>query len=291
MKKLIKEINFENKKTGKFHFDLVGLGDILKMKPTDHSQFNHHKLSFYVIIIITDNKGVHSINYKDYSYKKGTIFTLRKDNIHKFYKTKAKGKFLIFTENFIVRYLDKIEALKSFQLFNEMIGSPKLQLISSDFAEIENLIYQIEKEYLEVNDAYSLEIIRSMIQVLIIKLFRIKSKENGILDNKKYLVSFFSLQKLVEKECFASKKVSYYANKMGITTKTLNNITQSVIAKPAKSFIDEVVIVQIKRLLINSQFSFSEIAYQAGFDEPTNFFKYFRKKTGLSPSQFKETYK
>ena len=127
--------------------------------------------------------------------------------------------------------------------------------------------------------------------VLITRLFRLKSKTNEAFENKKYLPQFIAFQKIVERDCFESKKVGYYANKMGVTTKTLNNITQNVIGKNAKSFIDEIVILQIKRLLINSQLSFTEIAYQSGFDDPTNFFKYFRKQTRLSPKQFKENCK
>ncbi len=287
----MKEIAFKNKQDNSYRFDLVDLEDILTLNPKDHNQFDHHKISFYVIVLITHENGIHCINYTDYSYKKGTVFTLRKNNIHKFYKTNAKGKFLVFTEDFIIQYSDKGETLKLFQLFNEMLGSPKLQLNSNDFVEIENLVGQISKEYSDLKSTYSIEIIRCLMQVLILKLFRIKSKNNHNLKGKKYHLKFISLQELIEKECFESKKVSYYAHKIGVTTKTLNNITQSVIGRSAKSFIDEIVILQIKRLLINSQLSFTEIAYQAGFDTPTNFFKYFRKKTGLSPKQFKETCK
>jgi AraC-like DNA-binding protein len=287
----IKEIDFKKKKVDNYHFDLVNLEDILKRKPDDHNQFEHHRISFYVIVVITNSAGKHSINYKDYPYKKGTVFTLRKNNIHKFYKTNALGKFLVFTEEFVIRFSNKTESLKLFQLFNEMLGSPKLQLHKNDFEEIENLHQQIEKEYLNVNDNHSFEIIRSLIQVLIHKLFRIKSKGNDNLKNNKYQLQFITLQEMIERECFESKKVSYYAKKMGVTSKTLNNITQSIISKSAKAFIDEIVILQIKRLLVNSQFSITEIAYHAGFDTPTNFFKYFRKKTGYSPKQFKENSK
>jgi len=291
MKRQIKEIEFKKQRADNFYFDLIDLEDILQRKPKSHNQFEHHKISFYAIAIITHKKGQHSINYIDYPYKKGTIFTLRKNNIHKFYKTNAKGKFLVFTEDFAISFADKIESLKLFQLFNEMLGSPKLQLNNSDFIEIESLINQIQKEYLEVKDKHSVEIIRSLIQILIHKLFRIKSKGNENLGNNKYQLQFISLQELIEKDCFESKKVAYYAHKMGVTSKTLNNITQSIVGKPTKAFIDEIVILQIKRLLINSQLTFTEIAYQAGFDDPTNFFKYFRKKTGLSPKQFKESCK
>ncbi len=290
MKKQTPQINFNAKRPyGKF--DMITLEEIFEEKPQDHSQFEHHRISFYVIVIILDKTGKHSIDNIDYSYKKGTVFTLRKNCIHKFYKSNAKGKFLVFTEDFVIRYSDKNDILKLFQLFNEMFGSPKLQLNNSDFTEIHTIIKQIENEFLAINDKQSIEVIKSLLHILIIKLFRIKSIGNDNFENKKYYLKFITLQELIEKECFESKKVSYYANKMGITTRTLNNITQSVIGINAKSFIDVILIHQIKRLVFNSQLSFKEIAHQAGFDEPTNFFKYFKKKTGISPKQFKENFK
>jgi len=284
----VKEITFDNQKTGKYHFDLVGLEDILNKKPDDHSQFEHHKLSFFAIVIIIDGKGKHSINYKDYNFKKGTVFTLRQSNVHKFFKTNAQGKLLVFTNDFVIRYSDKTESQKLFRLFNEMLSSPKLQLNNKEFTSIEDLLSQIENEFLNVRDNHSIEIIRNLMQVMIYKLFRIKSTKGENLGDKKYHSSFKSLQELVEKECFESKTVSYYAQKLGVTSRTLNNVTQSIIGKSAKSFIDEVLILQVKRLIINSNLSFTEIAYRSGFNDSTNFFKFFRKNTGLSPKEFKE---
>ncbi len=287
MKKQFKEIKFENKNSLKSHFDLVKLEDILKLKPTDHNQFDFHKLSFYVILLHTQKEGMYNVNFKDYDFKKGTLFTLRKDNIHKFYQSKAKGVLLIFTENFILNNSSESEISKTFLLFNEMLASPKLQLDEVEYNEVITLINLIKEEYFAVTDDYSLDILRSFIQVIITKLFRIKSKDNIVFENNKYLSMFLELQNLVEKECFNHKKVSYYAKEIGVTTKTLNNVTQSILHKTAKTFINEIVIVQSKRLIINSQDSLTEIAYQVGFDDPTNFFKYFRKYTDQSPSEFR----
>lgn len=290
MKQQFKEINFEDKNTGGFQFDCVNFEDVLKKKPTDHSQFEFHKISFYVIFLVTENDGTYNLNFRDHHFEKGTLFTLRKDNIHKFYKTKAKGIFLIFTENFIVNHSNKLEASKMFLLFNEMLASPKLQLNELEFNEIITLIDLIKQEYLGVNDGYSPSIVRNFVQIIITKLFRIKSKDNLVLDNNKYLSMFLDFQELVEKECFNNKKVSFFADKMAVTNKTLNNVTQSIIHKSAKAFIIDIVIIQSKRLIINSKDSLTEISYQVGFDEPTNFFKYFTKYAGISPSQFRETY-
>lgn len=286
MKKQFKEIKFD-KSTSEFQFDCVKFEDVLKMTPKDHSQFEFHKISFYAILLITENSGDYNLNFKDYRYKKGTLFAIRKDNIHKFYKSKAKGILLVFTENFIVNYSNQLEAAKIFLLFNEMLASPKLQLNKAEFDEVITLINLIKKEYFEVKDDYSANIIRKFVQVVITKLFRIKSKDNVVFEDDKYLFKFLQFQELVEKECFNHKKVSFFAKEMGMTTKTLNNVTQSIIHKSAKTFINEIVIIQSKRLIINSQNSLTEIAYQVGFTEPTNFFKYFRKYTGVSPRQFK----
>ena len=195
---------------------------------------------------------------------------------------------LVFTEDFVIRYSNQVETVKLLQLFNEMLGSPSLQLSHIDFVEIEGFVQHIAREYLELYDGHSIEIIRSLVQILIHKLFRIKSKETNSLGDRRYHSLFLSLQELVEKQCFVSKKVIYYAKRMGLTPRTLNNITQHIVSKPAKAFIDEIVILQIKILITNSHLSFTEIAYQSGFDDPTNFFKYFRKKTGLSPKQFRK---
>ncbi len=289
MKQKFKEINFD-KSTSGFQFDCVNFEDILKKNPTDHNQFEFHKVSFYVLLLITQNDGSYNLNFKDYQLKKGTLFTLRKDNIHKFYKSKAKGVLLVFTENFIVNHSNKLEASKIFLLFNEMLGSPKLQLNEVEFNEIITLINLIKKENFGVNDFYSPNIVRKFVQIIITKLFRIKSKDNIVFENNKYLSMFLEFQELVENNCFNNKKVSFYANKMAVTTKTLNNVTQSIIHKSAKSFINDILIIQSKRLIINSQDSLTEISYQVGFDEPSNFFKYFAKYAGVSPSQFRGTY-
>jgi len=287
MKQAVKKINYKNKKTPKSHFDLVNLEDIFKKKPKEHNQFENHKISFYAIILITKNKGIHSINYHEYEYKEGTVFVIRRDSIHKFHQYKSNGKLLIFTENFVVRYLDELQSLKLFQLFNELLGSPKLQLSKEEFIEIKAFINQIKKEYIDVSDAHSLEIIRSLLHVLITRLFRLKSKANDAFENKKYLPQFISFQKLVERDCFESKKVAYYAQLINVTPRTLNNITHSIVHKSAKSLINEILIIQIKRLLINTTLTINEIAYKVGFQETSNLFKYFKKQTGLSPNSFR----
>ena len=122
-------------------------------------------------------------------------------------------------------------------------------------------------------------------------MFREKSKNKAAFTNTKYLNKFLEFQSLIEEQWFKNKTALDYAKQMSITSKTLNNIVKSTIKKSAKSLIDDIATTQIKHLLINTELSITEIAYQSGFDDPTNFFKYFKKNTSFSPNQFRSTYK
>ena len=88
-----------------------------------------------------------------------------------------------------------------------------------------------------------------------------------------------------------SKKVNFYASKLGFSSKKLNTIINYVTSKKAKEFIDDVVIIKAKKNLLHSNLSVKEIAFKLGFKDPTNFYKYFRKHTSFTPDSYKKRYK
>lgn len=287
----LKQIEFQNRKKTNVQFDFVKLEELFKRNDIDHSIEHLHKVGFYAILFITEGNGYHTIDFTDYQCSKGTIITIRKDQIHKFFRSDyLKGSLLLFTDEFLVSYLEKLEAQKVLQLFNELLGNPKLQLNETEFGDIHQIINRIKKEYLELNDNFSLGIIRSELHILVSMLFRIKSHSGKMDFEKKYLKEFIEFQKLVEQNEDKTIKVQDFANKLGASTKTLNNITKSIVNKSAKEFIDDIFINQIKRLLINTNLSIKEIAFESGFEETTNFYKYFKRQTKFTPEQFRVLY-
>ena len=72
--------------------------------------------------------GKHAIDFEDYDYSDGTVLLVRKNQIHKFLDvTTVKGYLLLFTEEFIISHLNKMEALKAMQLFNDLLSFPKIE--------------------------------------------------------------------------------------------------------------------------------------------------------------------
>jgi AraC-like DNA-binding protein len=285
-------IQFHNTQNPTAGFDMLRIESLFDRDDMDHNPAELHLVEFYLVVLIEEGEGKHTIDFTEYDCKKGSLITVRKDQIHKFHKNDSiRGTILLFTDDFLVSYLEKLEALKSLQLFNELLGVPKIQLSDDAMSEVLGLVQRLKKEYFATNDDYSLGIIRSELHILIAKLFRIKSNENQIIHSRKYLSEFIEFQNLVETNANKFNKVKDYANMLGVSTKTLNNITQHIINKTAKEFVDDICTKQIKRLLINTDLPIKEIAYSSGFEETTNFYKYFKRQTALTPEQFRNSTK
>ena len=288
MKDPFLHIKFKNQQNPESDFDLLAVERLFKRKALNHSPEKPHLVEFYMIIFVQEGQGKHNIDFIEYSYEKGTLLTVRKNQVHHFVKNNSvRGQLLLFKDEFLVSYLEKLEAQKTLQLFNELLGVPKIQLNAAEFKDIAAHVDRLSKEYQQIRDPYSLGIIRSELHILITKLYRIKSKNNQLISDKKYLSQFIAFQELVEKRVSTTTRVGDYAAMMGISTKTLNSISKSIVHKTAKEFIDDICIIQIKRLLINTSLSVKEIAYATGFEETTNFYKYFKRQVEMTPEQFR----
>ncbi|GAB5555296.1 MAG: AraC family transcriptional regulator [Saprospiraceae bacterium] len=288
MKDQPKLIKFDNQNNPKAKFDLVKLEELFQRTNLSHSPEKLHRVEFYAILFIEAGQSQHTIDFTDYPCGPGTLLTIRKDQLHKFFKNKTiKGTLLLFTDEFLVSYLEDLQTKKTLLLFNDLLGVPKLQLNKQEQKRIAQIIERISNEYFNVSDDYSLGIIRSELHILITQLFRIKAQKKLVNFERKYLTAFVEFQTLVEENVVNTRSVKDYARMLGISTKTLNTITKSIVDKSAKEFVDEICMTQIKRLLINTDLSIKEIAYQSGFEETTNFYKYFKRQIHLTPEQFR----
>lgn len=285
------KIKFVNETHPHSTFDLLRIEELFQRESLDHSPEQLHKVEFFIVIFITEGQGYHTVDFTDYKIKKGSVLTIRQGQLHKFNKNKSlKGYLVLFKDDFLISYLEKVETQKTFQLFNELIGEPKMQLGIKEFKFVQDIVGRMESEYEKIMDEYSLSIIRSELHILVTKLFRIKALTNQTITGRKYLSEFTEFQRLVELYVEDKNRVSEYATMMSVSTKTLNTISKAIIHKTAKQFIDEIRIKRIKRLLINSTKNISEVAYASNFEETTNFYKYFKRHVHMTPEQFRAAF-
>lgn len=93
---------------------------------------------------------------------------------------------------------------------------------------------------------------------------------------------------LLSKEEIKKKEVSYYADKLNVTSKYLSTIVKDVSGRTALKWITEYVVADIKYNLEHSETSIKEIADILGFENFSFFGKYVKKHLGMSPTDYRK---
>ena len=95
---------------------------------------------------------------------------------------------------------------------------------------------------------------------------------------------------LVHENCISQREVTFYANKLCISTKYLTGICKSVTRDSAKKIIDDFAILEIKVLLQSTELTIQEIADQLGFPDQSYLGRYFKRHEGMSPKEYQSKY-
>ena len=92
---------------------------------------------------------------------------------------------------------------------------------------------------------------------------------------------------LVHEHCTEQREVAFYADRLCISTRYLSTIIRSVAHSTAKEFIDRSVVLEIKMLLGSTELSVQEIAYRLHLPDQSYLGRFFKKHTGVSPTEFR----
>ncbi|WP_353719923.1 AraC family transcriptional regulator [Dyadobacter sp. 676] len=109
---------------------------------------------------------------------------------------------------------------------------------------------------------------------------------NGKISNGGKIARVF--RRLVAEHFPEHKEVAFYAMALNITPKYLSEVLQAELGKPAKTFIDEYVMMEAKSLLRQTNFSVQEICYWLGFEDASHFTKSFKKLTNTTPTEYRK---
>lgn len=288
----IPQIDFQNRQTKAFEFEINTAKELLSERRThDHNPFRPHRIAFYAIIFVIEGEGFHFIDFKKYSYQKGTILFISKEQVHAFQKNEhLNAYFLLFTEKFLERSSLGSNLMQQLTVYNYHLYSPVLQLDEERFQVFYDMVIRIKREFDAPDDFATEEIIQSALKIFLFLAERIRKTRLKTLPQAFYQEEFNRFQKLLRQYVFTNRQVKFYADRMAISTKKLNRITYEITQMPAKTYIIDTLILEIKRFLMNTALSIKEIAYQTGFEAPTNFVKFFKQHAQITPAEFRRQY-
>lgn len=249
-----------------------------------------HRISFYQMVIIAEGEGNVWIDSVKYNYNSKSAFTASKGRIISFeYEKTPKGYVMLFSEEFINRNPGDLEWINNLNSFDLSVEVPVIRLSDAEYVELLVFLKKIKSEIESGSDYITEEIVFSLLKAFILIAERLNSRKAGFIvkgsGDKNYI---FEFKKKLETMYSNSRTVNYYATQLGITPRKLNQLTYSSCGISAKQLIEDRVLLETKRLLTHTRMTVKEIGHSLGFNDPTNFNKFFKRYIKQTPQEFRE---
>lgn len=247
-----------------------------------------HRTGFYHIIWFQQGAPTHLVDFNPIKIKPNTLLFLNKDTVQRFDdKSKFGGKAILFTDTFFCKTEADTKFLRNSILFNDLFSVSQIQ-VKKQSKLFADLLQQMTDELQGIKDNSQAGILQNLLHNFLLQAERERRKQNFTEIRKGADLDYLMLFKdLLDADYKRQKQVNYYAKEIIITEKRLNQATTKVLGKTPKEIIDDRIMLEAKRILAHTTESVKEIGYDLGFDEPTNFIKYFKKHSTFTPTEFR----
>lgn len=264
-------------------------GRKIQGKTFPHDTSLPHKHNYFELCIFTGGTGQHEIDFVNYEIVTPSIHVLHPGQVHLIRRgDDYQGYLFVFSKEFYNLRFKGLEIIPGYPLVTHLSNGPILSMTNDEFADFSILISSIEKEFTQ-QSIESEEIIISFLNIFFLRLrnrfMALLKKENPINHPSRNLV--YTFNQLVENHFKEIHQVGEYAELLNESPIVLNRAIKALTGKTPGELIVGRLILEAKRLLLYSDLNNKEIAYKLNYDDPSYFARIFRKKTGLTPTDFR----
>lgn len=238
------------------------------------------------------------INLKKFTIRKDSMFIYTPGNIVRVTNIDPREKESV---HFVVVAISE-DLMSSTRFDFSKLYSESLRLLESPCVVINENERELYRKYFDLIQEVSkmrMPNMRESVTALISSIFYLMgamwtdrltaAKKNGgdeMSARSKIVLEDFLL--LVRDYHTKERSLSFYADKLYLTPKYLSKLIKSVSGKSAHEWIDSFVILEAKNLLKYSDMSIKSIVYDLNFPNQTTFYRFFKTKTGMTPSEYRK---
>ncbi len=270
------------------------LGECVVANSDSHLQAfrSPSRIDAFVIGVGTEGESRVLFNLREFCLKKDTVFVFGPKNILQVQSDDHfKAHVIAVTPDFL--HALNIDTKHMMPLFIQLASLPCVGLTPAESQTLRNFIGLAEQEMTHAGSDLSVEIISALIAATIYKIGDLlhhylaehPEARNPIYNRaEEYFRRFVDLLGEHYKQ---ERSVGFYARQLCITPKYLTTLIKRISGRSVSAWIDNYVILEAKTLLKYSNLSIQEIAYELNFPNQSFFGSYFKRNTGVSPSQYK----
>lgn len=276
---------------------LVSVIDFASLSYKHSNIWEHFTNDFYCITLKKGVNGKFKYGQRDYDFdegmmtltKPGQVFSVTQTNDNPVY-----GFMLVFKSDLINHYpLGK--TINNYGFFSYSVAEA-LHLSEKEDVIISGLLKQMQDELKNNIDHYSQDLIVSHLDLLLNYINRFYGRQFITRKNSNYdLLS--QLEQLLfdyfnkENSTFSGlPTVQYLSQQLNISASYLSDLLRNITGQNTQQYIHNYLIERSKQLLTTTNLTVNEIAFSLGFEYPQSFSKLFKRKTDLTPLQFRKSF-
>lgn len=252
-----------------------------------------YSISFKKIV-----EGNLSYGRTQYDFTNGALFFISPRQILQWDNSiifEQKGFSLNFHKDFLMG-TELAQKIKKYGFFSYSVNEA-LHLSPNEERQIESIVENIEIEYQNNQDEFSKDIIISQLNTLLKYANRFYERQflnrkeisNNLLEQfNQHLTKYFESGQLQEK---GLPSIEQIAGKMSTSQRYLSDTLKKETGKTTTEHLHLFLINEAKNILLQPNKSISEVAYELGFEYPPYFSRLFKKKEGISPTEYRKKYK
>ncbi len=248
-----------------------------------------HRHDFFEVLYLKKGSGFHVIDGNNYEIKPPCVFFMSRGQAHKLELSQdIEGYIFIFTADFYLLNRTDQNRLIEFPFFYTIHqDNPPLQLENeSDIRFLENLFRKGIAEIARP-EGYSVEMLRSILDLILTTCSARYQVSESLMNKGKGQILVKRFFHFLEENHRKNLSLNEYAQMIGVTANHLTQTIKQLTGKTSSQIIKDKQLLEIKRLLVHTNLSVSEIAGQLNFDDQSYFTKFFKRETGVTPLQYR----
>lgn len=247
-----------------------------------------HKHDFYLTMLVTKGTGWHEIDFKKYKVGPGSVFFMQPGQMHYWNLSKDIDGYVFFHSKAFFEEGFTHTQLNEFPFYRSFKSAPLTQVNKPTLTKLVALMKEAMLENM-VDKRYKIQRLRSFIHLIFTEIARVYPVTTQV-KNRRYLEQLQMFEVLIEMHYKEHKLPTFYANKLHITKKHLNRIVRESVNKTSTEVIAERVVLEAKRLLMNTELNVTETGDTLGFADTSYFVRFFKKHVGITPLSFLKRY-
>ena len=245
-----------------------------------------HRHDYMEVFLFTKGGGNHDIDFVNYPIHANSIHFVFPNQIHKVARElDTHGHVILISRE----YMQQLDYDLFVQLFYKFYLNPCVEASNVDYTEIHNCVNSIKSELLMERPGYK-SVVKGYMTALFNQFLRLKALTVRTDAPTKDFKLYMDLLLLVEDNYLNHHPVSFYSEQLQVSGRKLGDICKEFSNSTCSNIISDRIVLEAKRQLLFSNDTVKEIVFALNFKDPAYFNRFFKAKTGLSPTAFVEQY-